>query len=1113
MNGLDRRGGSVPHEVRYTTPSQRMPDVRNEYIARRIKDCIGEEAQGQVNVDQVIASDPVSQQLHQFYSASGPPRIIFFCQQHGDLDDEPEMRLFVTDGLDAQLRGKCMYFIRRSYAVEPDTKTPDLDIFFGEVHSDFLESFHLSLHCVFLPLMQEGGGLQDWGKSSADCTKEYLTSVTRFDEMVADAVNSLRGGIELRKPEKRFIIENKQQAYVRASQDPEIFAVYEQIMEEWCMQCEQLLAESAVVEEVEDESGPDTEFEFWRNRMAKFNSVAEQLKTKGCKCVLGVVGANVTKSKSFKRWKQIDSLITDSLNEARDNVKYLSALERYTEALYSGTPASIIEALPALIHNMKVIHTISRFYGTNSRMTTLFTKITNQIITKCKDNISMKEPGAGGSGVRLWDQDIASLLERFRVILKLQDAYWSLYASTKDKLAQNVKGKQFEFNEALIFGKSDLFSKRVKKLLDMFTTIHQFSSLALHNVEGMEVLIQRFFDIMIDFKRKPYDLLDFTKNAFDRDYLEYTVNIGELEQQVQTFINLSFENILSTEQALSLLKQFEMVLVRDSLKSDLDSKYTIIFHNYGLDLEAVQRLYEKQKAAPPLLRNAPPVTGNIIWAKQLLRRIEEPMRRFKKHSSLMSNSKEAKKIVRSYNKVARALVEFEALWHSAWTKSIEAARSGLQATLVIRHPVTDNLLVNFDREILQLIRETKSLQRVKVEVPDTARMVLVHEDKYKSYYNQLSFALTEYERIVGMVVPLMKPLLVSHFNDLENKIQPGMVLLTWQSMNIDNYLQRMHTGLSKFEDLLRKLNDILDHRIEGNLRIISKALLVELPSNESFTLEQFVTLQEKTTKMKTSFIESKNEEIENAVQDVIDAIYSYPLEIAECVSKDAIQALWDHYSRMVYLSVMRCTKESFFALKKRLGSKTSGGFLYMERPFFDVDIELSLPLVTMNPSLDEIQAAINRCALNILRCSKHILQWPMKPPPPRVTRSERIPFHHVIAQDYTVVAVCLMLTGAVEGIKKHVHDYLHTFIRYDFLWKEDKQLLLESFLKNPRSIEFYEAEVQRYMEIEYSIGQVNPVHNIGPLSLETGPLKQSLRQEATQWKRVRACKLLYSSSN
>jgi dynein heavy chain len=544
------------------------------------------------------------------------------------------------------------------------------------------------------------------------------------------------------------------------------------------------------------------------------------------------------------------------------------------------------------------------------------------------------------------------------------------------------------------------------------------------------------------------------------------------------------------------------------LKSDLDSKYTVIFHNYGLDLEAVQRLYEKQKASPPLLRNAPPVTGNILWAKQLLRRIEEPMRRFKGHSSLMTNSKEAKKIVRTYNKVARALVEFETLWQSAWTKSIEAARSGLQATLIIRHPVTDNLFVNFDREILQLIRETKCLQRVKVEVPDSAHMVLVHEEKYKSYYNQLLFALQEYERIIHMIVPLMQPLLEAHLKDLEHKIQPGRVLLTWQSMNIDGYLQRMHSGLSKFEELMKRVNDILDHRIEGNLRTISKTLLVDLPSNESFTLEQFVTLQEKTTKLKTALIESKNEEIEHAVGDVILAITTYSLEIAETVPKDAIQSFWEHYSRLIYVSVMRCTKESFFALKKRLGSKTSGGFLYMERPFFDVDIELSLPLVTMNPSLDEIQAAINRCALNILRCSKHILQWPKQPPREDSNRLHRNPFHHEIAKDYKIVAVCLMLTGAVEGIKKQVHDYLHTFIRYDFLWKEDKQMMYESFLKHSKTIDDFEAEVQRYVEIENLIGQISPVHNIGSLSLETGPLKHALRHEAAQWKRVSKCDCL-----
>lgn len=35
------------------------------------------------------------------------------------------------------------------------------------------------------------------------------------------------------------------------------------------------------------------------------------------------------------------------------------------------------------------------------------------------------------------------------------------------------------------------------------------------------------------------------------------------------------------EQALSMLKKFQAILQRDSLKEDLDSKFMVIFHNYG----------------------------------------------------------------------------------------------------------------------------------------------------------------------------------------------------------------------------------------------------------------------------------------------------------------------------------------------------------------------------------------------------------------------------------------------------------------------------------------------------------------------------------------------------
>ena len=52
--------------------------------------------------------------------------------------------------------------------------------------------------------------------------------------------------------------------------------------------------------------------------------------------------------------------------------------------------------------------------------------------------------------------------------------------------------------------------------------------------------------------------------------------------------------------------------------------------------------------------------------------------------------------------------------------------------------------------------------------------------------------LQEHERVVGMIATVVKPLLRLHLDDLDNKIQPGMSILTWTSMNIDGYLHHIY---------------------------------------------------------------------------------------------------------------------------------------------------------------------------------------------------------------------------------------------------------------------------------------------------------------------------------
>ena len=108
-------------------------------------------------------------------------------------------------------------------------------------------------------------------------------------------------------------------------------------------------------------------------------------------------------------------------------------------------------------------------------------------------------------------------------------------------------------------------------------------------------------------------------------------------------------------------------------------------------------------------------------------------------------------------------------------------------------------------EILQLIREAKCLHRLGIEIPETAKMVMLQESKFKAYYDELTYVLQQYSRVVSQVLPVTANLLVPHIKDLEAKLMPGMVTLTWTSMNIDAYKHHVHNGLRQFETLTGKV--------------------------------------------------------------------------------------------------------------------------------------------------------------------------------------------------------------------------------------------------------------------------------------------------------------------
>ncbi|XP_078247829.1 dynein axonemal heavy chain 5 isoform X3 [Pogona vitticeps] len=1018
-------------------------DGRHDYILSILASCVDLE---KTEVEDAILEGNQIERIDKFFAAGGFRHVMFYYQDveasetglGSSAGTNPlsakskKPKLFVTDGKDVALTGICVFFIRTNPSKAITTENINREVVFNMMDASqggLLNSIQHLLSDIFIPALKTMN--YAWGELSGpqkgtNVKQDFIASLEGFVNVLSGAQQSLMEKVTLKECETYDLKTLKGPAdYMVAANSTETLERIEACMKAWIKQIEQVIAENNQLRKEADDLGPRAELDHWKKRLSKFNYLLDQLKTSDVKAVLGVL--TVAKSKLLKSWRELDARITDATNEAKDNVKYLYTLEKCCDPLYNSDPVAMVDAIPGLIHAIKMIHSISRYYNTSEKITSLFVKVTNQMITACKSYIT------NNNTATIWDQPQDIVLEKIQAAIRLKQEYQNCFHKTKQKLEQSPAERQFDFSEMYIFGKFETFYRRLLKIMKIFDTITAYSVLQDSKIEGLEVMATRYQSIVATMKKKKYNFLDQRKTEFDQDYEEFLKQTNDLHQQLQVFMDITFEKITHTERALDMLKKFERLKIPNL---GIDDKYKVILQNYGHDIEMVSKLYSRQKNDPPLARNLPPMAGKILWARQLFHRIQEPMSLFQKHSTVLQTA-EAKPIIRNYNRVAKVLLEFEIVYHRGWLQQVQLTKAGLQASLLVKAPETGEIFVNFDPEILTLIRETECMARMGLEIPPFAIALQQKRDTYKQNFDKLQMMLAEYKRVKSKIQAPLLTLMIPHVAKVDDAIQPGLTTLTWTSLNIEKYLQNVLDKLADFELLLDRINDLIEFRINTVLQEMSSVPLCNLPEDDPLTCEQFLHITKElctkgayTLHLKSSLVEEATSELINMLLDMdvqnkedIDeklATESKPEEMDEAAEEDGpsdflasshtasqistrlsspmtrkkkkememleegAQELLSHFSHRNVDALLKVTRNTLEAIRKRIHASYATSFLDNEnaskqkqsaQPIFRASVVLSIPNFAMVPGLDEVQQTLNKAVDHIVSVMKRVEQW------------------------------------------------------------------------------------------------------------------------------------------
>ncbi|KAM8946996.1 dynein axonemal heavy chain 9 [Pelodytes ibericus] len=1007
-------------------------------------------------------------------------------------------------------KNKAVFFLKRS-STFLSAESMKSSLIYGDLSYAPLDHFSALVEEVVVPILANQKNHQSWPHV---VSQDVMRHVNSLKSNIFVMVGQVRGKTLLPLPagsEKMEYVDYENEKN-NDHLDKTIVHAIESAVIQWSHQVRGVLKKESSEPLLQGKNPtPNTELDFWKNRYADLECIYNQLRTKKVRKMAEILER--VQSSYFPAFKALFRDVVAALSEAQDINIHLKPLQRHFEEIENVEFNEVKPLIVPLVHVLCLLWARSKYYNTPAQIIVLMQEISNLFIQQAQNYLNPEDLLKGEAEESLSKvQDVISTL-RF-LLHTFEERREKIQVYFKD--GEEVKA--WDFPSVMAFARMDRFIKRMETIEDLLLTaldMMKLEKIEFGGIKGKVLsqtvfsMYQEFQDVYKVFSERTYNCLDTNNMEFEEDVSEFKLSIQDMDRRLGAVFCLGFDDASGLEHAFRLLDMFGNLLDRPLIAEDAVDKYPSLITMFNQELDSAKLIFDRhtqkdmEQGYPQTNKNMPLVAGNLNWAQELRERLQIPYSNFRHITHPCLDSAEGRSMKQKYSEMMDLLDKYTEKLYQEWCQTVsEKSQYNLMRPLIVRDESSRLISVNFDPQLVSVLREVKYLQTLQMDtIPKEAEDIFATKESYRTFTANLELTANWYNKVIRTILEVEYPLVEEQLKEIDIRLKNAEEALNWKAMGIWEYIQEVRDSVHDLERRVQKARDNVQE-----IQAIMKTWVLPIFERKDGKKDTLLNLDDRTERLEKRY---------NVIRESGSKTHTLLKENMALFNADPSSDIWkayvDYIDEMVldgFFNAIECS------LKFLLDNTDSKAGL---APLFEVALDLVIPDMLFRPSLDLgasdglydiIEGLIN----DIYRISSLV---------PRL--AEHSTFRHYQADMEDMADLADMRNFMMECVQTMMtmcSEYRNSFDHYSYLYVDDRKEFMRQFLlyghvltaeeieahaedgvpETPPTLHQFKEQIDSYEKIYDEVNRMEPNNVFDSwMKVDAQPFKSALLNVIKRW--------------